>query len=568
MRTQHMKPNEKHISRTQIAARLALGAFAALTVTACTSKSVLQFDAPSGEEQIFAAPPAPGAVQLRVLSSREYKNSVKAILGVDVKPDLEFGARRNGFETSADGLLDQNLLSALIEEAPVVAENYIVTNLANEYPCLRDVPPGDQCVRDSVAAVGFKFFRRPLTEEEINDYHNYYNERRAIDDQHLATVQLFSRFLLSANFLYRSELGKLAAGESTTRLTQFEIASLIAFTLTATTPDTLLMNDAKSGKLSGDTIRGHVRRLLKTADGRNAVIRFMKGWLKLDNLDDMHRNPDRYAKLQSADQAWALKREFELFVKDVVLEGAGTLRAALTEPVTYVNRHTAQLYGVQNDGDSMTRVQLDGTRRGGIVTLASVMAAHASSTDVNRDRPVQRGTMILKQIMCGEVGIPSGLDVISAGNQAASRVPNYQDLTTREQFDVIMQQSESCVSCHQGFMPFGYVLGNFNALGAFVTDFRGRPINAAVTNVPMSRGRRNFDGPVAFVKELAEDERVHRCFTKQFAKFVTGADNGPYVDDLGRYFHAGFRRKKFNIRDLIEDFFSEEFLYQRKATAP
>lgn len=551
--------------------RLAACALAllALSSSACTSRSSLSFGDPSslGEENVPpAAPPGPIAPQIRMLSSREYRNSVKSILDVEINPGLEFGARRNGFETSAEGLMDEGLLLSLVDEAQIAAEAYVGGKLATDYPCLRDIPPGDACVRNSIAKAGLKFFRRPLTGEEVDDFYNYYTERRGADDQHVATVLLFARFLVSPSFIYRTELGALAATGSLSRLSQFETAALVAYTLTASTPDETMLNDAVKGNFKGDVLRGHVRRLLKTSDGRNALIRFMKQWLKLDKLDDMHRNPENYSKLQSAEQAWTLKREFEMFVKDVALDGEGSLRSVLTESVTYVNRHTAHLYGVSSSSDELTRVTLDKSRRSGILTLASTMSALASGTDVNRDRPVQRGTLILEQVLCGDIGIPSGLDVVTAGNDAAKKVPNFGELTTREQFDIIMQQSDSCVSCHQQFMPFGYVLGNFNALGQFVTSMNGRPINAAVTNVPMARGRRSYDGPVAFVAELSQDERVYQCFTKQWAKYVTGNDDGAPIDDLARYFHAGFKRKRYDIKSLVEDFFAEDYLYQRKAS--
>lgn len=528
---------------------------------ACTSKSNLVFNLGDDEgAQAVAAPPGPGIQQLRLLNEREYKNSVRYILGVDPAESLVFGSRGNGYDTSAGGQMDAGLLNALFEEAQGNADWYKNERLFGQYPCFNEANVEHGCVENFVRQLTRKFFRRDLPNWEVHSYIVFYRDREAEDGKPEALKQLVTRFLISPDFLYRTEIGTASTDGS--KLNQFEIASLISFTLTATTPDDLLLNDASQGKLNSENIRKHVRRLLETSEGHAQIVKFMKQWLRLDALDDMSRNPARYTKLESPEQGSALKREFELFVEDVLLKGDGKLTDAFQNNITFVNRHTAPLYGLRYSGDEFIRVKLD-NKRSGLLTLASVMASHASSSDFDRDRPVQRGTLILRQLLCGKVGLPSGVDVVSAGNRAAAQVPNFHELTTREQFDIITQQEQTCVMCHSTFMPYGYVLGNYNARGEYVTQTRGRPINVSITDVGPKR--KSYDNPVTFINDLSQDERVYKCFTKNFAKFVTGADDEK-VEGLSRYFHAGFKRKKYSIKSLIEDFFVEEFLYQRKAT--
>ena len=554
-----------HLSWISRCLTLVAGGILLFSSASCSFTSALKFDenGNSNLNEEIAPPPGPGNPQIRFLNAREYKNSVNKILGVFVTTTLEFGATRNGFETSADGQIDQGLLSALLDEAQSLANNYVETRLEADFTCAYNEGSDEGCIKSLIVKYGTKFFRRPVTPGELNSLYDYFRARELEDGHRTALKHLFARFLISPSFLYRTEVGKLSADNQIRQLDQFEIASLLAFTLTATTPDDLLLDDAYKAKLDADGIRSHVRRLLKTSDGRNSIVRFMKQWLKLDNLDDMFRNPARYPKLASPEQAYTLKREFEMFVKDVVLDGEGSLRSALTESITYIDRHTAYLYGLSSNSDSLERVTLDKSRRSGILTLASVMASHGSSSDINRDRPVQRGTLILEKVLCGDVGIPSGLDVVTAGNQAAAKVPNFHELTTREQFEIVMQQSETCIACHQTFMPFGYVLGNYNALGQFVTESRGRHIDVSVSNVPLGPSKKSFSGPMTFIEDLAAEERVYKCFAKQMAKYITGAESDA-VQAMSLYFHMGFKRKKYDIKSLLEDFFAEEYLYRRK----
>lgn len=113
-------------------------------------------------------------------------------------------------------------------------------------------------------------------------------------------------------------------------------------------------------------------------------------------------------------------------------------------------------------------------------------------------------------------------------------------------------------------MPYGYILGNYGALGQFMTEMRGRPINVSVTGVTVGSSKKSYGNPIVFINDLAQDERVYQCFTKQMVRFITGNDDERF-EGMARYFHSGFRRKKYNVKELFEDFFAEDFLYRRRA---
>ncbi|MEQ1878213.1 MAG: DUF1587 domain-containing protein, partial [Bdellovibrionia bacterium] len=116
--------------------RLALivAGFAALS--SCSFRSMLNFtDAETIQQDQPVPPPEVGAAQIRLLNSREYKNSVKTILGVDVTPEFEFGARGTGFDTAADGKLSGGLMSALLDEGQRLAEDYVENRLAADFQC-------------------------------------------------------------------------------------------------------------------------------------------------------------------------------------------------------------------------------------------------------------------------------------------------------------------------------------------------------------------------------------------------------------------------------------------------
>ena len=87
------------------------------------------------------------------------------------------------------------------------------------------------------------------------------------------------------------------------------------------------------------------------------------------------------------------------------------------------------------------------------------MAAHAVSGDASKDRPVMRGLLVKNQLLCEEVGLPSGIDTATAAMNVSGDIKNFDALTTREQFEAMMNQGKECKSCHQQFMPYGFLFG-------------------------------------------------------------------------------------------------------------
>ena len=344
---------------------------------------------------------------------------------------------------------------------------------------------------------------------------------------------LVTRILMSPRFLYRTELGEeLADDPSMTRLDPFEKASLISYTLVGSMPDEALLADAEAGRLDPPQIREHVRRLLDTDAGRAQMTRFFAQWLRVTELEAMAEHPELYPKLQDPAQGRSLRAEFEHFVARVIFDEAGTLSDLLTWDETFVDQRTAPLYGAFSDSDELEPLPLDPALRGGALTLASVMAVHSSSAEVHRDKPIRRGLLIKNQLLCEEVGLPSGIDIQSAAEDAQGGFPDFDEMTTREQLEAITSQGEVCAACHATFMPYGYLWSNFDALGQHQTHFGDRPLASAVDDLLLDGQVHAYDGIMSFLPDLIDSEQVPRCFTRNVARFATGRARGNLVDYL------------------------------------
>ncbi len=506
-----------------------------------------------------------GPPQARLLSAAEYRNTVRDLLGLEATPGLTHADLGSGYDTGAGGKLDENLFSALLDEAERLSIEYIATRIETDYPCFDPSNVTDACITDIIEHLGRRAYRRPLAPEQRSSLLALFQRIvTETSDRGLAAQSLVTRLLASARFLHRTEIGAANKQGSNSTLDQFERASLISYALTGSMPDEALFQDAEAGLLEGERIRTHVQRLLNTDAGRARFVQILQQWLRLSDLDAMVAEPEAFPKLSGAPLALGLRNEFSAYVSDVIFDGPGTLRALLTANHTFVNQHTAPLYGATESGDAMVRLSLDASQRKGVLGLASVMAVHASVGETSKDRPVIRGLLIKNQLLCEEVGLPSGIDTATAAANVATESADFEALTTREQFETMMNQGQECKNCHQQFMPYGFLMGNFDALGQFQTKKGDLPINTAVADIAIGERTDSYAGLTDFVDELAQSDVVSACFTRNLVAYAVGSATGKHVDAMTVALAKSFGGSGGDIQQLLADLLSNPDLYVKR----
>jgi hypothetical protein len=511
------------------------------------------------------APPraTPGPAQLRLLNSLEFKHTVEDLLGLTVTAPLGHADWGAGFDSGAGGQMQENLFNALVDESQSLASRYVATRLAADFPCFDRANVTDACVNQVLEKLGRRAWRRPLTGDEKVALGAGFLDAATIAGSRVAGLEtLIARLLLSPQFLYRSEIGAaIAAGSDLRALTAYERATMVAYALTASMPDDALLGDAEAGLLDDARLRLHVRRLWATPRARERMADVVRQWLGLTTLDDMAARPEDFAKL-NPELGAALKSEFDATVAATLFDGAGTLPALFTSNFAMVNRHTASLYGLSVPGDELTRVQLPATERKGVLTLVSTMSALSSSADVSKDRPVMRGLMIKSRVLCEPVGPPSGVNTIAAAN-AASSIPNFDQLTTREQYEAMMQQGQACAACHATFMPLGFSFGRYDALGQHRTTQRGRPVNSLAAGVPLLGEVRQFDDALGLIDTLAGHERTAACFTKNLVSYATGVRGTASTDSYAALLHFRAKGQPLHVGQLMESVLLSPEVFER-----
>jgi hypothetical protein len=137
-------------------------------------------------------------------------------------------------------------------------------------------------------------------------------------------------------------------------------------------------------------------------------------------------------------------------------------------------------------------------------------------------------------------------------------------LTTRER--VALQTSpKTCQACHGMINPLGYTLENFDAVGRFRKEEKGKPIDATGSYQTKTGETVTFKGARDLATYLAASEETHAAFVQQLFQYLVKqpvrAFGSRELTELREYFeHHGF-----NIRKLMVEIIASSALTPRSA---
>ena len=351
------------------------------------------------------------------------------------------------------------------------------------------------CVRQIVATLARRAYRRPVTDAEVATLLGFYEVARADGRGFEAGVQrALQRLLVSPDFIFRIEHDPAdAEPDSIYRISDLELASRLSFFLWSSAPDDELLATAEAGRLrEPGVLDQQVARMLRDQRAQALVANFAGQWLYLRNvphtIPDARRFPDFDDNLRAA-----MRRETELLFETIAREDRSALEL-LTARYTFVNERLARHYGIPNVyGSHFRRIDLpDDSPRGGLLGQASILMV---TSYPNRTSPVLRGKWLLENILGSPPPDPPAdvppLEESSGEGHAQSM---------REQM-LLHRANPVCASCHKVMDPLGFALENFDAVRAWRATDADAPIDATgalPSGVP-------FDGPGELRDALLHD---------------------------------------------------------------
>jgi hypothetical protein len=422
--------------------------------------------------------------------------------------------------------------------AAEAAAKIAVAKLATLLPC--DPAGGDACAQQFIASFGKRAFRRPLLPAEADGLMKVF-ALGAGQGGFPHGIELVVRTMLQTpSFLYRLELGQKAGSNgSVVRLTPYEVASRLSYLFWGTMPDAPLMTAADADKLStADEIAAQARRLLGDPRARATLTDFHNQWLGIDGLDEVAKDPMRYPQFDDKLMA-SMRTELSLFVDDV-LRGDGRMESLFTARFTYVDAALAALYQVPPPASGFARVDLDPTRRAGILTNVGLLSAH---TFADESEPIHRGKFVRERLLCTTPPDPP------ANLMVMPPVPA-PGVSTRER---LAQHSAvpACQGCHQLMDPIGFGFEGYDAIGRFrTTDSNGRPVDDSGVLGMTKDIDGPFKGPIELGQKLAGSAQVRDCVVATALEYAQGRDAGADACLTSKLTMA-FDAAKHDVRELF-----------------
>ena len=374
-------------------------------------------------------------------------------------------------------------------------------------------------------------FRRPLRPGELAPIEKLVSAKLEAGMKPMAALQLgFQTILCSPAFLHLRE----GSGQ----LDPYALASRLSYFLWSSMPDATLLQLASGGKLhEAATLDAQVDRMLADPKSQRFVQNFIRLWLNLDHIGEMPVSAD-FVSFFRDNIDTAMRAETEAFFRHILDKNLPP-REFLAADYTFLNRELALHYGLPPvEGAHLRQVPLPKGERGGLLGHASFLTASANGVDTS---PVLRGVYVQEKIL-GYTPPPPPPDVPVLEPDARGAT------TIREQL-AKHRENATCAACHQKIDPYGFALENFNAIGAWRTNYAKDHAIDSSGGLPTGE---KFKGVADFRGLLIErHEQFTRSLAQKLLTYAIGREpslsDRTAVDAIVKEMRAADR----GLRDLI-----------------
>lgn len=459
-----------------------------------------------------AFPLDPGRTVVRRLSATEYDNTVRDLLGVDLRPAAHFpadGGGGGGFDNNADTLfVPPILLEKYLEAADEVLAAADVKRLTPVVPGL--FRSAKSATRANLQAFARRAWRRPPSRADVDRLLGIHAKTLAAGaSEEVAFKSAAKVVLVSPRFLFRIEPDPEGAAPGP--VDAHSLASRLSYFLWSSMPDTRLDALADSGRLlKTEVLESEVRRMLADPKAKTLSEQFVGQWLGIRTLGtvaapDPGLFPDFTPKLRDA----MIAEPVEFFAG--LLAADASLLELLDSRYVWVNGELAKHYGLPGvTGTNFVRVDLADSNRGGITGMAAVLT---QTSYPRRTSPVLRGKWLLEEVLGTPPPPPPPL-VATLPPDDAKR----DGLTFRQRLEQ-HRKDPNCAACHNRLDPLGFALENYDPVGRWRTKIGEEAVDASGKLVTGEE----VNGPVALRQALLTRKHLFvRHITEKMLAYALG----------------------------------------------
>jgi mono/diheme cytochrome c family protein len=407
-----------------------------------------------------------------------------------------------------------------------------------------------------LAAFAARAFRRPVGSDELAKLMKLFDMADRRGELFEAAVKVpLEAILVSPYFLFRAEQGRPTEDATGAHaVNDYELASRLSYFLWSSMPDDHLMAVAAKGTLGSPAVLDvEVDRMLRDPKAKALSDNFTSQWLQIRRLENVTPDAARFPSFDEPLREAMAKEPVMLF--DAVLRENKSAITLLDADFTFVNERLARHYGLSDvTGSEMRRVTLGDRRRGGVLTMASILA---STSTPARTSPVKRGKWVLESIL-GTPPPPPAPDVGALRENADDK----QKLTVRERMEK-HRADPNCASCHARMDPIGFGLENYDAIGAWREQDDGLVIDPSA-KLPDGQTFRGAEELRQILVGRKGD--FIRCLTEKMLTYALG--RGVEFSDHAtvRKIDESLARQDFRLSALVTEIVkSYPFRYRRNA---
>jgi len=493
----------------------------------------------------------PAVAKLRRLSTTEYRNSLKSLMGFDLNVSV-VGTPETVQESSlvlkmlppdppgesgfGNDTAKAPLTSAVWEKYNFLTNSAVENLFSAKYRPQLEVYTGPikgKITLDQSKKLITRFTMRAFKTMDCKDAISQSisrieaSSKKGLSLETAAKKELKS-VLLSPQFLFNGHYNTSKKGQQL--VSPSELAQRLSYFLWGTIPDDELLKKANDGSLlNKEVVLKQIDRMLNDERSKAFTETLAREWFA---LDEMLKSKTKWPTVH------ALHRQPIHFV-DYLIREDRPLMELIDSKVTFANNHLNRYYNRKDTSKAPRQSKPKGTEvlvlphykmainntpeRGGILTMPGILSMYSGK---GRTSPILRGIWVLERILGDELS-EAPMDVPPIPKPKKGEKLTFRQIFERHQSD------KSCAVCHQKIDPLGFGMENFDALGNYRT---GKGVDSA-GKTPDGDKFEDFAGLKALLIKKYRKQIIHTITEKLFvyglARRLEAYDR-PVVDKIAK----------------------------------
>lgn len=462
---------------------------------------------------VTASPEQPQLIQWEIPLGEIYpRNSVRKTSAMGAMPSpSEYIRIANSSASSAEVQIDYVLIETPVyDQWPPESHQRIFFESENSN---NELLYASEIIQDFMR----RAWRRMPSQSEVERKIELYQQVRTESDSfEEAVLEVLATVLSSPQFLYVAR----SSGETQTTATTvenqanadpYELATRLALFLWSSVPDEELHRLAASGELTNEEVlTSQIERMLGDSRADRLSEQFVNQWLNMELLEFVNFA----GKVQQFDPLLkeSMQREPISMFEEVLKQNSSVLDFIHSD-YAMVDERLAKHYGLKDvHGNHFRRVKLEGDfRRGGLLTQAGLLAMNSDWPD---SHPLKRAIWLLECLLADPPPPPP-----PAVPQIDLADPEIAKMTLKERIEDHRNHA-ACKSCHTKIDPWGIAFENYDALGNWRDEIRGKPVDASSELF----NRQTLDGMEGLKRYLLESrqDQFVQAMVEKLATYALG----------------------------------------------